>query len=91
MIQGEDYKSKIPANNRTVRDWRKNMEVHGSVMAPRNGSKARVRPTLLTASLDAPNESQEHRLAIKKGHYDAAIPEVRGKCIVYCDLPIERE
>ena len=67
------------------------MEEHGSVMAPRVGSKARVKPTLLTASLDAPDGSQELRLAIKKGHYDAAIPEVRGNFIVYCDLPIERE
>ena len=59
------------------------MEDYGSVLAPRNGSKARKKTTLLDASLDATAGSQEHRLAVKKGHYDQAIPEVRGICSVY--------
>ena len=59
------------------------MEEFGSVLAPRIGSKARQKTNVLNASLDAPNGTQEHRLAVKRGHYDAAIPEVRGSFSVY--------
>ena len=81
FIQGREWKTKVPANNRTLRSWKNNLERYGSVLAPQNGSKGRERPTLLTARLDAPPGSQERRLAVKKGQYDLAIAEVRG-CII---------
>ena len=54
------------------------MEKYGAVMAPRNGRRGRQIPNIQTASLEAPAGSQEHRLAIKRGHYTSIIPEVRG-------------
>ena len=39
---GGDYPKKIPANDRTLNDWQKNLEKFGSVMAPRIGSKVNV-------------------------------------------------
>ena len=59
------------------------MEQYGSVLAPRIGAKARKKTNILNASLDAPTGTEEHRLAVKRGHYGAAIPDVRGIFSVY--------
>ena len=77
-FKGNDYKKRIPANITSIRLWRKNMETHGSVLAPQNGSKGRKRPNIGNASIDAPAGSFEHSLAIKRGHYQRVIPECRG-------------
>ena len=41
---GRDFPKKIPANDRTVNTWKKNLEKFGSVMAPRIGSKVACKP-----------------------------------------------
>ena len=51
---------------------------YGTVMAPRIGSKGRKRPNVKDASLEAPHGTEEHRLAVKRGHYGVVIPECRG-------------
>ena len=77
-FKGEDFDQKIPANNRKLNDWKKNLEKYGAVLAPRTGSKGRVVKNVANADPNAPNGSKEHRLALKRGHYDTVIPECRG-------------